>query len=253
MNLLDILAYLFELVGLTDDNYDLTQMPIDITVHGFVIDRRMTVKEAITPLMKAYLFDVIEAGGKIKCIPRGGDTVKTINSGELGVVEYGSEPGPSVTVTRPQESEFPTKVKVQYIDKNTDYQVDEQEYELEEEKTFINEVSEKFPIVMTSTQAVQLAEKLMHTSWQQRTNFEVVVNLDHIDLEPADVFVLTGYNILITDINLHLPAFISIKGVSEDQTTYVSDAEPAETEFKGQVVQKDMITLSSEANLPLYF
>ncbi|MFW6265108.1 MAG: phage tail protein, partial [Bacillota bacterium] len=231
-------------------DFDVSGIP-DEYIIGYVLTHVMTAKEAILPLAEIFQFDIIESEGMIKFNKRGssGNEI-TVSDNELGIKEEGNDV-PKIIVTRKQENELPTKVAIEYLNYDLDYLKDSQEYELEEEKHFKNEHSLSYAIVMEADTALQTAERMLKTAWKQNTDFELTLGIDRIEIEPSDVILTSGYRIMVTDITLHAPGYINIKGVSEDQTTYVSDAEAEEVYYVPVTQQRDMATFSQIMELPI--
>ena len=105
---------------LTDSGFDafdasgLTGM-----VPGFVIDRILSVREALQPLELAYFFDAIELRGTIRFRHRGsGGVVATLEPDVLAETRRGRA---AAAIARRQETDLPQSAKITYIQANADY------------------------------------------------------------------------------------------------------------------------------------
>ena len=80
------------------------------TVPGYVVERIMSVRDALQPLELTYFFDSLESEGTIRLRHRGAEAI-TASVGEADLVE--ARPGsPLLTLTRGQETELPASAKI---------------------------------------------------------------------------------------------------------------------------------------------
>jgi hypothetical protein len=84
---------------------------------GYLIDRPMSPRAAIDPLMAAYAFAASEDGATLRFRPRGGEAVAELTEDDL-VLPEGRAP---VALTRAQETELPREVSIGYTDGEVDY------------------------------------------------------------------------------------------------------------------------------------
>lgn len=132
---------------------------------GFVIDRIMSVRDALQPLGLAYLFDAYESGGLIQFAHRGlAGSVATVTPDDL--VETDAD-APLYTLTRGQETELPLSAKVTYIDGNHDYAqgaVEARRLGVRSDRVSAAEL----PIVMGQGKALAIAEGWLRDAWAAR-------------------------------------------------------------------------------------
>lgn len=159
VDLSELMALIFERSGLTSSEYDVTDL-VGIPVIGFVIARELNADAAIGPLMAAYLFDVAEWDGKVRCVLRGAAAVAAIDDDDLILQD-----GPPVKEVRDQEIERPRKINVQYFDEALEYAVSKQTEERRADSAAIGERSVELTVVMSADQAKQRAETLVKSAW----------------------------------------------------------------------------------------
>lgn len=153
-------------------------------VPGFVVDRVMSVREAVQPLELAFFFDSIETGGSIVFRHRGGASpVATLAS--RSVVE--SRPGDALmVVTRGQETELPASAKVTYIASGGDYR--QAVCESRRLASASGRVSEaRLPIVLDADQAATLVDTWLYETWAARERASFQVPPSQLGLEPGDL------------------------------------------------------------------
>ena len=217
-----IISDIMDITGLESTEYDVSDLS-DNELIGFAITQPMSAKKAINPLMQAFQFDVIESEGEIKFVSRGNSLERSFSEDDLAAHEQGSDLPPSVTTTRTQKTQLPTKVVIDYQDKDIDYQVASQ-YAKREVADHNKEKSIRLPIVMTANDALQVAEKFLATAWAQRDSHSVQILSENIDLLPGSVIDVAGYRMLVSEMSNKMPGLIEVKGPSEESSSYQSSA-----------------------------
>lgn len=84
---------------------------------GYVIDRPMSPRAAIEPLMLAYAFEASEEGSILRFRPRGGAPVIALTEDDLVLPEDAAP----LRLTRTQETELPREVSIGFTDAEFDY------------------------------------------------------------------------------------------------------------------------------------
>lgn len=118
----DIVADLFERIGLVSTQYDVSQLTDE--VEGYRIATEGGVDSFIAPLMNAYFFDVAEWDGKIRCIKRGGSPSFTLTLDDMAYRD-----GDVIDQEIIQEAELLRKVTVGYLDRLTTFSPTTQKWE----------------------------------------------------------------------------------------------------------------------------
>lgn len=122
-------AVLGDIVGAECLKSDLlTAADIDVTdltdqVRGYRVSSLAPLRGGIDPLRKAWPFDVIQHGYKIKFKRRGGASVATITSAELDARAAGSDPGVQITNVREMDLVLPNQLTAKYLDAAREYDV----------------------------------------------------------------------------------------------------------------------------------
>lgn len=192
-------------------------------MHGYIISRQMSARQAIEPLQQAYYFDAVESGGKLKFVKRGGPSVATLDTADLAAHEYGSARPDELRITRQPEQDLPAAVNVIYSNKDNDYQQGTQQSKrmtVGSKQSMTVEV----PIVMDDNRARQMAEVLMYDAWTQRTRYALSVSRKHAALEPTDVITVTrggaGHTLRITRKEESRTGVIRLEAVAEQAPVY---------------------------------
>jgi len=156
-------------------------------VPGYVVDRPMSVRDALQPLGLAYFFDAIESGDRVVFRHRGAEpSVATLI--DAAIVETASD-SPLVTLTRAQETDLPASAKINYISGATNYS-----QSVAEARRLIGAsgrlAQAELPIVMEADQAGGVAESWLFEAWASRERARFAVPPSRLELEPGDVIEL---------------------------------------------------------------
>lgn len=193
-------------------------------VHGYVIAQPMTGRAAIQGLTAAYFFDAVESDALLKFNKRGGAPLLTIPENLLDARPDSQKEGPLINITRAQQLDLPTRVRVQFLDFVNNYQVGQQY--AERTGTGVENVMDvQLAIVLTPTQAIQIADRVLYDIWQSRVSYSISVPRDYTLLDPTDVITVqangNNYPIRITDIE-NAAGIIKIAGVSNQPALFNS-------------------------------
>lgn len=179
--------------GLTNPEINVSALAGE-TVQGFSVTRQTTVRSAMEPLMRGFLFEGVESDFIMKFIRRGGASVLTLDPNFLGKLTTDAT-DEFIREIRTQEVELPMRVAVRFADRDRDYQQGTQSDKRVAAPTASMQSGEELtldlPIVMLSDFAKQLAQRWLYTTWAERANIESVLPWKYIRLDPTDIFQVT--------------------------------------------------------------
>src|SRR6185503_9352616 len=118
-DLADILAAEFKLRGATDSMLDFEYVRGTI-VEGLYIDRLASLTETLKAMEFFYGFDVVPEDGKIKAVPRGGASKRTIPFNELLAHEGGSQRPAGVRIEHVEAGDLPNGIYIAFVDPNSE-------------------------------------------------------------------------------------------------------------------------------------
>ncbi|MGA1256110.1 MAG: phage tail protein [Candidatus Nanopelagicaceae bacterium] len=173
-------------VGFNLADLDTTEIN-DIAVQGFWTNSNISARDALAQLQKAFFFDVIESGGKLKFIKqiRPGSPI-AIPVSDLATHEYGQERPDDFNTTRTQDTEILDEVSVTYLDVDFAYQQASQSAKRQISPNK-NKNDLKFDIVLSASTALSVAQKTLYLGWAQRRKFTFTLPLRYSTLEPGDI------------------------------------------------------------------
>lgn len=200
--------------------------PIDGFVDGYAIDRPMSARGALEPLMRLFGVDAVASGGRIVWRGRGGRSTVALAKDDLILVED----APSLKLMRAQETELPQQVEIGYTEGELDYRraaVASRRLS----GTSRREARADFAAVTRRAEAQRLADAWLQDLWAGRESAEFELSPRRIDLEPGDVIALP------TEAG---PKLHRITRIADGPTRKVTSraVEPAVFETPGGVIER---------------
>lgn len=160
-------------------------IPVDGFMDGYVIDRPMSVRGALEPVMRLFGVDAVAGGGKIAWRGRGGRAIIELTKDDLVM----SEGEPSLKLTRSQETELPQQVEIGYTEGDMDYRraaVASRRLSGASRR----ETRADSAMVTRRAEAQRLADSWLQDLWAGREGAEFALSSRLVELEPGDVISL---------------------------------------------------------------
>ncbi len=155
-------------------------------VDGYTIDRTLSARDALTPLMLVFGFDAVESDGLIRFVPRGDAPIATLSEADL-VAGEGEDP---FSLTRAQESDLPTTIRLGYIRADAEYR--RGAAEVTHHAFPANRVEETdHAIALSSGKARAAARRWLSESRIARDTASLALPPSRLALEPGDTIALT--------------------------------------------------------------
>ncbi len=193
-------------------------------VGGYVLDRPMSARDALEPLMRAFAFDAVESGGALRLTHRGGAAVAAIGPDDLTIT--GSEE--PLERRRTQEGELPARVAVRYLDTATDHRP----AAVGARRTGAvagGDMVLDLPAAVDRGIAQKAAEVVLQDAWTGRETAAFALPPSRMALEPGDTVLLDGGGgaraMLLTEIAAGLERRVEARAV--DRRDYRAGRGPA--------------------------
>ncbi|EIM25472.1 baseplate multidomain protein megatron [Microvirga lotononidis] len=157
-------------------------IPVDGFVDGYVIDRPMSVRGAVEPLLRLFGVDAVARGGSIAWQGRGGRAVVHLAKDDFVL----GDKEPSLKLTRAQETELPQQVEVGFIEVDTDYR----RATVASRRLFgasRREARADSAVITRRAEAQRLADTWLQDLWAGREGAEFELSPRRMELEPGDV------------------------------------------------------------------
>lgn len=157
------------------------------TVEGFVIDRIMSPRDALAPLMLAHFFDACETQGVIRFRHMGGEVAASLTPERLAVADDSAAAG--YQLTRGQETELPVSAKLSFVDGTIDYRqaaIESRRLSVRSQRV----ASANLPIVLPQSEAQRVADIWLQQAWTERESAVFSLPPSCLALDPGDVVAL---------------------------------------------------------------
>ena len=155
-------------------------------VDGFVIDRGLSVRDALEGLLAAYGIDVVESAGTLRFFMRSRASVIDI---AIATLVEADPREPLYALTRAQETELPAALKLNYVESGLDYRSAAVEAKRQGGSS-LRDVRLDLPCAVDQAQAQIRAEVGLQESWAARQGAELIVPPSLYQLEAGDVLSL---------------------------------------------------------------
>ncbi|MBI1261408.1 MAG: hypothetical protein GC184_06760 [Rhizobiales bacterium] len=193
-------------------------------VDGYVIDRIMSPRDALAPLMLARFFDGCESEGLIRFTHLGQASVMMLAADDLAVADDSAQAG--YRLTRGQESEYPCSVKISYFEGDADYR----QATIESRRLAVNServATTTLAMVTHQADAQAMADIWLQQKWVERERATLTLPPSRLALDPGDVVTL--------DLG-HRQVDLRLTGLS-DEDRRAADAVASEASVFGAVAR----------------
>lgn len=225
---------------------------IDVTkveecARGFIAQRPMSVSRQLEPVLGAYDVAVRESNGQLVLFAKNSrcgnaDPIQAIARKDLAAHERGSPTRDRLQViTDRADFTVPKEVNVEYMEPALDYQNSSQR----ERATFVTTdviKNLRFPLVFTTAEGRQIAERFLWRAWAERKLIEFTVPPSLMELEETDLLSvdsdLDTFKVRITQLNRGASGLIEIKGVIEEIATLRGSIP---SEFAGSLIARGLV------------
>ena len=190
-------------------------------VQGFTIDSVAAAKNAIQTLQQAYFFDIVDSNGVYKFIPLNHPR-DVINLRIEDLAAHTGEQKPvSYEIIEADPQSLPSKVTVQYIDPDLDYDTNTQESSLFVKGHYnSNPVLLGFNLILTASEAATIADRALILAWIAKYTYKFKLPPAYLDLEPADlianVFDDRNLPIRLTKLRLGANLIVDVEGTAHE-------------------------------------
>ncbi|WP_253284435.1 MULTISPECIES: glycoside hydrolase/phage tail family protein [unclassified Ruegeria] len=152
-------------------------------VRGYVIEDVTNARSALQPLMLRYGFDAIERDGQLRFQMRDGYGAVTLDSDHLAV---SSDLEGTLEHRREAEAEMTGRVRLRFVQSDSDHELVAEEAVLPEDKTHAVSVNE-MPLSMTRTEGRQTAERWLSEARVARDTLRFALPPSQLHLGAGDL------------------------------------------------------------------
>jgi hypothetical protein len=173
------LAHLIKLLAKELVPFD--QICIDHMIQGYVIDKPMSIRSALEPLMSLFGFDIVASSGKLTAAMR--QAHQPLALGPDDIIDQ--KDGSLFKITRAQDSELPHELSVTFWDGDRDYlsaTVSSRRLAGYSKRASVSDLS----IVLYREQAQALIETALQDLWIKRESIVLTLRPSLLELEIGD-------------------------------------------------------------------
>lgn len=208
-----------------------TQEPLN----GYMYEQPTEARAILEELANCYQFDAVESDYQLIFKMRGGESILTIPSEHLGVVDadFGSD-NERVVETIQQHAELPERVTVSYFNSKSDYENGTQYFKRPSLPIPVvhshEHVEVTFNMALLNKYAKRMAKRILYAAWSERTTVEFKLPRDYMRLDPSDTVTIQlpdgrAIEVRITDITTGADMMLECAGVYNYPDSYKHMAE----------------------------
>lgn len=155
---------------------------LDGFLDGYVVDRPMSAREALEPLLRLFGVEAVAGGGGLRFMGRGGPVAAALARDDLAV----DQDGPALTTTRAQETDLPHQIEIGFTDGEGEYgraAVASRRLAGSSRR----EQRSDLAVVTRRAEAQRLADQVLQDLWAERETAEFALAPAMIGLDPGDI------------------------------------------------------------------
>jgi hypothetical protein len=254
----DIISDICTRAGFASGDFDVSA--VTASTIGYCVKEQKSFGAALADVCQVYQIDMVESDDKLKFVPRGQASVRTITQADLISTQSG-DASQFWVPKRAQVAELPLQINVRYIDADIDHQPNASFAKRVAQPVptqYSNRIkSIDLPIVANAVEARHIAETWLWTLWAERTTYQSALGWKHIDLDPTDNITVSlddgrSYTVRIETIQTGADLSLQLQLASEDITTYVASIMPgALVSAAPAVVVRSVAASLFQFNVPL--
>lgn len=157
-------------------------------VRGYAVSQVSDARAALQPLMLAHGFDAVERDGMLRFVMRRDGVAQTVPLSAL--VDLPENP-PRPQYSRAAEAAMTGRVRLRFVQADTDYPAISEEAVLPDEATHAVAASE-LPLLLTSAEGRQIAERWLAEARIARDALRLALPPSRLDLGAGDLLQLEG-------------------------------------------------------------
>ena len=231
---------------------DIDVSELSKTLNGYRVSGG-ALRASLEPLATAYQFDAIQSGYKIKFVPRGSASVRSVPYADLGATSSGSVKD-VFKQSREMDSQLPAKTTVKYLDSAREYEASEQSSSRINTEA-VNEQDVELALVLGADEAAGIAEMLQSRGWLERSTAQFSLPATYLGLEPADVITVTTpgavYDLSITEIDYTEDGRLEISAKPSNAAVYTPAASGGEGQTPSGTIGLSGPSLFVPLDIPL--
>lgn len=204
----DVLFDLCRMAGYSAENIDVSALA-NVSLDGYVLSSTRAAGDAIAEIGLRQPFVLLKRGKKLVFTDRASGTLWNIPYGHLGarIVQPGGERTADKLFSARETSaeSLPQELTLICYDSENFYH--ENKFASRRESSLFENYTNSDPttitasLVLSPSQAQQVADRMLWELWQERTEFEFTLSRSYLNLEPGDAIQVSGTDWGILKVN----------------------------------------------------
>lgn len=224
----DIVSDLAREAGLEASQIDVTAATRTVT--GALVSDVAAPEDAIQAICDFYGYDVVEVDMVLRLVDRGGASIATLSSTELGAASGGGK-APRMKRTRANAAGKPTRVEVGYFDVDNALQAGLQgDSDLGGTP---NTSTIDLPLSLTAAEAIQAAKRKLDEALAAEEEVSLSLSMDRLKIAPGDVVTVpvagTARRVRVTKSAIAPIGEVRITGVLDDDAAITQSTDGGST------------------------
>ncbi len=213
------------------ESTDIVTSGVSQALRGYIVNSRMTARDAIAPLLGTFFIDAVEIDGILNFVQRGQSPVATIPSDDLGALDNMNSGNLPLRCdeTRKQDIELPLRIDLTYIDPARYYEANTQHATRIATAVGTKDLQTvQLSIVLSAAEAAQVAQRTLKNAWIERNSFSFNLPPSHLRLDPTDVILVDTtdavFTVRLNQVDFGANNIVACQAVAEDDYAYASSA-----------------------------
>ncbi len=196
---------------------------------GYIVSRTLEGRKVLEPLSATGFWIPAEIDHQILYINRGGAIDKTVIEDDLGAFKVGSSSIEKLSEEKADLFDLVLEVAVHYQDPLTDYQASSQSFKRSSEVVATRRTSNvNTALAMTTTDAIQTAQKFVQEIWTSRLKLSFKLTWEHIDIAPGAVLSVmsdgTTFEIFVLNTSYDANGIVTVECLTDHSPSFTGTA-----------------------------
>ncbi len=196
---------------------------------GYIVSRTLEGRKVLEPLSSTGFWIPAEIDHQILYVNRGGALDKTIIENDLGAFKVGSSSIEKLSEEKIDLFDLVLEVAIHYQDPLTDYQASSQSFKRSSEVVVTRKTSNvNTALAMTTTDAIQTAQKFVQEIWASRVKLSFKLTWEHIDIAPGAVLSVTSdgttFEIFVLNTSYDANGVVTVECLTDHSPSFTGTA-----------------------------
>lgn len=213
----DVITGIMEEAGLDPQYWSVSPGCEALDFGGMIIPGPTVPARILESIIQAFDLIVTESGSVLEFKTRAEAESMTVEEEYLAAEEESDDPPPPIQITDLPGYDIPTRVDVDYVDPDKNYQTGSQGHMRQVKHELVGEVTRKIslPITMSGDDARAISRRLLWRRWDSRQSASLQLSPRFLDIEENDLLTIGQYQVRVTEAERGVNGIVIVKGLLE--------------------------------------